>query len=94
MIIHIGSDEAVNASDILMILNLNGEKAAAHEEWLAQMRREGGVRPTAGGRPKCAVIVSPKGRNARKAQAILSPVNTATIFKREAGKTWLEGAED
>lgn len=94
MIVHIGSDIAVNQDDIVMILNLNGEKAAAHEQWLAHMRRKGNIRPLMEGKPKCAVIVSSKKKDAGNAQAILSPVNTATILKRTAGYAWLENADD
>ena len=93
MYIHIGSDEAVNLDDIVMILNLNGEKAAAHEEWLAQMRREGRVRVLEEGGHKCAVIVSKKGKSARQIQALLSPVNPQTILRREAGGPWQEIVE-
>lgn len=93
MYLHIGSDEAVNQSDIVMILNLNGDKAAAHEEWLAQMRREGRVRVLEGDGHKCVVVVSKKGKNARRTQAILSPVNPQTIVHRESGTPWQDGAE-
>ena len=94
MIIHIGSDEAVNLDDIVMILNLNGEKAAAHEEWLAQMRSEGRVRVLEEDGYKCAVIVSKKGKSARQIRALLSPVNPQTIVRRETLGPWQEDAQE
>ena len=94
MFIHIGADETVNQSEIVMILNLNGEKAEAHEEWLAQMRREGRMRVLGDSEHKCAVILAPRGRSARRSRVLLSPVNPATIVKREAEKPWLESADE
>ena len=94
MFIHIGADEAVNQSDIVMVLNLNGENAAAHQAWLTHERRAGRVRMLEGDNHKCAVVIVPRKRGARRAQTLLSPVNPATIVKRSQGRPWIESAEE
>lgn len=88
MILHIGADVAVASEDVLMILNLNAERATAHTEYLAHMRSQGRVRQLPGGNPKCAVVVAKRTRGTRGAQVLLSPVNTATILKRDAQGAW------
>lgn len=89
MVLDIGSDTAVSAGKVLMILDLTRVSPTEHQSLFEHAKKQGRLSLLPGSKPKSAVIVACQTERADQSRIILTPVSAQTLLKRDGGYAWL-----